>query len=133
MSRGGKIALIVGLAVVLLIVVGVILAVVLFVGVLSAPADVANNYVEALNEGDLSTAWGYLSKATQRDETRSGFDAKMEDFKGEIESYNTRGIEVSNGKAEITMDITLQSGEKGTWDMYLIKEGDDWKIQRVRY
>ena len=131
MSRGGKIAIIVGISAVVLIMVVVGVAIFLVIGAISAPADVANNYMMALNDGDLSTAWGYISADTQKEETKSGFISEKEDFKGEIKSYNTSGIEVSNGKAQIEMDIEFQDGEKATWNMYLVKENGEWRIENI--
>ncbi|MCG2795439.1 MAG: DUF4878 domain-containing protein [Actinomycetia bacterium] len=131
MSRGGKIALIVGISAVVLILVVVGVAVFLVIGAITAPADVANNYVQALNDGDLSTAWGYISADTQKEETRSDFISEKEDFKGKIESYNTSGIEVSNGHAQVTMDIEYSDGEKVNWNMYLVKENGEWKLQNI--
>ena len=131
MSRGGKIAIIIGISAVVLIAVVIGVAVFLVIGAISAPADVANNYMMALNDGDLSTAWGYISADTQKEETRSGFVSDKESFKGEIESYNTSGIQVSNGNAEVTMDIDFEDGKEATWEISLVKENGEWKIDSV--
>ena len=106
-------------------------AVFLVIGAITAPADVANNYMMALNDGDTSTAWGYISADTQKEESRSEFISDKEYFKGKIESYNTSGIQVSNGKAEIRMDIDFEDGEKATWEISLIKENGEWKIDAI--
>lgn len=127
-SKGAKIALIVGISTVVLVIAVIVVVAVLLIGALSAPADVANNYVLALNDGDLSTAWGYLSSEAQEEETRSGFNSGKKNFEGEIESYNTGSIEISNGNAQIVMDITFKDGEEDTWDMTLVKENGEWKI-----
>lgn len=131
MSRGGKIALIVGISAVVLILAIIGVAVFLFIGAITAPADVANNYMMALNDGDLSNAWGYLSEDAKKVETRSDFISEKEYFKGEIESYNTSGIEVSNGHTQVTMDIKYRGGERDTWNMYLVKENGEWRIENI--
>ena len=131
MSRGGKIALIVGISAVVLILAIIGIAVFLVIGAITAPADVANNYMMALNDGELSTAWGYISADTQKEESRSDFISEKENFKGKIESYNTSGVQVSNGKAEIEMDIEFEDGEKATWEIFLVKENGEWKIDSI--
>ena len=131
MSRGGKIALLIGILAVVLIVAVIGVAVFLVIGAITAPADVANNYLQALDDGDLSTAWGYLSKDAKKVEMRSDFISEKEFFKGEIESYNTSGIEVSNGNAQVTMDIKYRGGERDTWNMYLVKENGEWRIENI--
>ena len=132
MSRGGKIAIIVGISAVGLIMVVVGVAIFLVVGAVTAPADVANSYVKALNDGDLSTAWSYVSKDAQDEGTRSGFNSEKEYFKGMIESYNTSSIEVSSNDAEVMMDIEYRDGERDTWSMRLVKENGEWKIGNIR-
>jgi len=93
---------------------------------------VANNYVKALNSGDLATAWTYISSATQKEETRSGFDSKVGALKGRLSKWNTSSVKVeSGGQATIVMDLTLTGGTKTTWDMYLVKENGEWKIAQV--
>lgn len=129
MSRGGKIAIIVGISAVVLIMVVVGVAIFLLIGAITAPADVANNYMMALNDGDLSTAWGYLSREAQKDETRATFNSEKEYFEGKIESYDTSSIEVSNGNAMVMMDIEYSDGQTDTWSMYLVKENGEWKLQ----
>jgi hypothetical protein len=132
MSRGAKIALILGGCAIVLIIIAVVLAVVFFAGVITAPADAANNYVKALNSGDLSTAWTYISSATQKEETRSGFDSKVGALKGQIKTWNVSSVNVqSGGQATIVMDLTLTDGTKITWDITLVKENDEWKIAQV--
>ena len=131
MSRGGKIALIIGILAVVLIMAVIGVAVFLVIGAITAPADVANSYLQALNDGDLSTAWDYLSEDAKKVETRSDFNSEKEYFKGEIKSYNTSGIEVSNGNAQVTMDIKFRDGESDTWNMHLVKEDGGWRIKNI--
>jgi Domain of unknown function (DUF4878) len=132
LSRGAKIALILGASAIVLIIIAVVFGLIFFVGVIGAPADVANNYVKALNSGDLATAWTYISSATQKEETRSGFDSKVGALKGRLSKWNTSSVKVeSGGQATIVMDLTLTGGTKTTWDMYLVKENGEWKIAQV--
>jgi len=117
-----------------LIVLAVVFGVVFFANVIGEPADVANNYVRAVNAGDLDTAWSYLSTATQREETRSGFDSKLGDLKGAISRWNTSNINVDmtgSGRATIVMNLALRDGSSAAWDMTLVKQNGNWKIRAV--
>lgn len=131
MSKGLKTGLIIGAVILVLIIAGVVIAAVALVNFVTAPADVANSYVEAVNEGNLEEAWGYLTPSTQREETRSGFTEKLEPLEGEISSYNTRRIDIRTSGAYIVMDLTFTDGSRATWDMRLIKQSGDWKIAQV--
>lgn len=131
MPRGAKIAIIAGAIALVLVAVIVILLVFLFINVVSKPADIANSYMKALDSGQFSEAFGYLAETTQSEETRSGFESKVRQFEGEIASYNTSSISIRNSAAEITMDITLNDGDSGTWYMYLTKEDGEWRLLSV--
>jgi len=129
LSTGAKIALVLCACAVFLI---IVLGVIFFVGAIGAPTKVANNYVKALNSGDLSTAWNYISSSTQKVNTRSGFDSKMRKLKNDISKWNTSNFKVqTGGRTTIVMDLTHANGTKVTWDMYLVKENGEWKIARV--
>jgi hypothetical protein len=131
LSRGAKVAIIASSVVIVLVIVFVVLFAVILVGVLSKPADVANGYMEALKKGELDKAWAYLSDEARSEETRASFENKVSDLEGEIESYNTGEIKVSNGRARVVMDISLKNAEKGSWDMLLVEDDGEWKIRGV--
>ncbi len=131
MSKGAKLAIWLGVLTVVLIVVAVVLLVVFVVNVVSGPADASNAYVKALNEGDMSTAWSYISTGTQNDEGRSGFESKVGIFEGEISTWNTGSIQIDNSTARVVMDLEFKDGSDATWDMYLVKEDGEWKIEQV--
>lgn len=132
LPRGAKIAIIIGAVVVVLIAIAVVVAVVFFVDVISGPADVANGYVRAINEGQLVTAWNYLAEQTKQEESRTDFDANMKELEGNIKTWFTSSINVgTGGRAYVKMDITSSASEKTTWYMYLVKERDTWKIRTV--
>ena len=117
-----------------LIVLAVVFGIVFFANVISAPADVANNYVKAVNAGELDTAWSYLSTATRKEETMSGFDSKLGDLKGAISKWNTSNINVDmtgSGRATIVMNLALRDGSSAAWDMTLVKHNGNWKIRAV--
>jgi Tfp pilus assembly protein PilE len=136
MSRGLKVGLVIALCLIALIVVGIVVGVFAFVKVVSAPADAANSYVKALNEGNLSQAYSDLSAKTQKTETRAGFEKKFSVLKDSISKYNTSSINVgtSGGQttAKVVMQLSLTGGSKATWDMALVKENGKWKIQAIR-
>lgn len=127
--KGAKIAIIAFVVILLLIggVVGIGLA--FFWGAITAPADVANKYIEAVNNGDLDTAWRLLSSQAKKEEGRSGFEGKVENLEGQIETWNVKSVQVENNNASLIIDLKGKTGEKVTWEMELVKEGGDWKIQ----
>jgi hypothetical protein len=132
MSRGLKIGLIVAACVVALGIVAIVLGVVFVISVVTGPADTANNYTRALNNGEIALAYSYLSSATKASETLAGFREKEKDVKGAIKKYNTSNIEVrTGGTARVLMQLTLTDGSRVDWDMQLVKENDKWKVQAV--
>ena len=132
MPRGAKIALILAVSAIVLIIVAVALFVVFFANVITAPADVANNYVKAVNVRDLSTAWSYLTTRTQNQEGRLGFDTKLSPLKGTIRKWFTTSVNVeTGGVSKIVMSLTFTDGTKTSWDMTLTKVGGKWKIDQV--
>ena len=132
MPRGAKIALILVASAIVIIILAVALFVVLFANVITAPADVANNYVKAVNAGNISTAWSYLTTRTKNQEGRLGFQVKFSPFKGNISKWYTTSVNVeTGGVSKIVMSITFTDGTKTTWDMTLNKVGGKWKIDQV--
>ncbi len=132
MPRGLKVGLIISLVVVLLVVVGIVVGVLALVKVVSAPADVANSYVRAINAGNMNEAYSYLSTYTRSTESLSGFKSKLGPFEGNISKYNTQSVNVrSGGTAIVEMDLAFSDGSSDTWKMKLVKEGGKWKIQAV--
>ena len=132
MPRGAKIALILAVSAIVLIILAVALSVVFFANVITAPADVANNYVKAVNVRDLSTAWSYLTTRTQNQEGRLGFDTKLSPLKGTIRKWFTTSVNVeTGGVSKIVMSLTFTDGTKTSWDMTLTKVGGKWKIDQV--
>lgn len=131
MSRGAKIALILSVSAIVLMILAVVLIAVFLVNVVTAPADVANNYMKALNTGDISTAWSYLTTRTQNKETRKGFDLKAASLKGSISKWDTSIVSNQNDEAKIIMNITGTDGSHHAWDMTLIKQDGKWKVDQV--
>ncbi len=132
LAKGAKIAIILAVSAIVLIILAVVLFVVFFANIITAPADVANNYVKAVNAGDLSTAWSYLTTSTQKQETRLGFKSKSVHSK-EISANGTpQASTLQTGDvSKIVMSVTFTDGTKTTWDMTLIKVGGKWKIDQV--
>lgn len=132
LATGAKVAIILGIAVVVLIVLALVFFVIFFANVITGPADVSNEYVRALDEGEMSTAWSLLASETQQEEGRAGFEEKVKALEGKIDKWYTTDVNVeSGGRAKVVMDITLSGGDKVTWDMYLVKEEGEWKIRQV--
>lgn len=132
MPRGLKAGLIISLVLVLLIVAGIVVGVLALVKVVSAPADVANSYVRAVNAGNMEEAYSYRSAQARRTEGLSGFKSELGPLEGNIAKYNTRSINVrGGGTASVEMDLSFSDGSRNTWKMDLVKEGGKWKIQTV--
>jgi len=131
MGKGCMIAIVVSLVMIVLIVAAVIIIGSVVFKAITAPADVANNYVRSINEGNLTAAFADLTAQTQKNETQAGFEKNMSTFKGNISKWFTSSINVNNGRATIVMDITFTDGSKATWDMTLIKEDGKYKILNV--
>jgi len=133
MSRGLKIGLIIALIVIVLIVIGVVVGVFAFVKVISGPADAANNFVKALDQGNISEAYSMLTPATQKEATKAGFTAQFSKYKGHIKKYFTSNINVrTGGTSTVVMDITYTDNTTDTWNMGLLKLSGVWKIQSIR-
>jgi hypothetical protein len=132
MSRGLKIGLIIALIIIVLIVVGIVVGVFAFVKVISGPADAANNFVKALNNGNITEAYNMLTPTTQKDATRAGFATQFGKFKGNIKKYFTSNINVTSKGATVKMDITYSDNSTDTWSMGLLKLSGVWKIQSIR-
>lgn len=128
LPKGAKVAIIAAVVIVVLIAGIIGLGVAFFWNAITAPADVANDYVEAVNEGNLSTAWDYLSSEAQDEEGRAGFEEKVGDLEGQIETWNVRSVNVKNNRASVIVDLEGKGGEEATWNMELVKEEGDWKI-----
>lgn len=137
MSKGLKIFLVIAACVVLLIIVGIVVGAIFIVKVVSAPADVSNNYVKAINEGNLTLAYSYLAASTRKGETLSGFRSKLSPLSGHISKYNTSSASISaqTGRpstAQVVMNLSFDDGSKATWDMNLAQENGHWKILSVK-
>jgi hypothetical protein len=131
MPRGAKIALILSLSAIVLIVLAVVLFA-LIVGIkITPPTTVANNYVKAVNDGDLSTAFDYLTERTQKKEGRLGFQLGNTLLEGSIKEWSPASTVENGSVTKIAMSITKKSGSKTIWDMTLVKTGGEWKIDKV--
>lgn len=134
-SRGLKIALIITGVIVVLLGACAVTGVFIFWKYISAPADVANDYVKAVNEGNLDEAYEMLSRQAKANLSLSEFKSNNEPLQGKIEKWNTSQINVeSTGDgsiARVQMDVSLTDGSKITWDMFLIKQDGVWKMDTL--
>jgi uncharacterized membrane protein YvbJ len=131
MSRGAKIAVILSACAIALIILVVVVIAVFAVKTVTAPADTANHYIKALNTGDVSTAWSYLTTRTQNQETRQGFESKVASLKGSISNWDTSVVSVQDGEAKVIINVTGTDGSHHGWDILLIKQGGEWKVDRI--
>ena len=128
LPTGAVIAIIAGCVTVIIIVLLVVLLSISVVDVFKKPADVANAYIKALSAGDLETAWDYLSARTQAEKGRATFESDVRGLEGRIRKWNTRGIQLRDHQAQITLDVEFKSGEEATVYVYLVKEADEWRV-----
>jgi predicted PurR-regulated permease PerM len=131
MSRGAKIALILSLCAIVLIILVVVVIAVFVVNTVTAPADAANTYIKALNAGDISTAWSYLTTRTQNQETRQGFESKVAQLKGSVSNWDTSVVSIQNGEAKVIINVTGTDGSHHGWDIVLKKQGGKWKVDQI--
>jgi hypothetical protein len=129
LPRGAKLAIIAGCVTVIIILVVVVLLSFSFVEIFKKPVDVANAYIKASSSGDLETAWSYLSAGTKTKKGKATFESDVRDLEGQIKTWNTRGVQIINNRAQITMDVEFKNGEQGTLYVYLVKEAGKWKVR----
>ncbi|MBN2168116.1 MAG: zinc ribbon domain-containing protein [Actinobacteria bacterium] len=133
LPRGAKIAIIAGLIIVLLIGGTIAVGVLVVWNVVTGPADAANAFVEAVNEGDLSTAYKYFSSEAQKEEEKSDFDEQFKVLENELDTWNTTSVNVENNTAKVMMDLKSKDGEEATWEMNLVKQDGEWKILNIYF
>ncbi len=130
-KKGCVIALLITLVVLL---VGAGLAVSLGIWVfktVKGPVDTTNKYIEAINGGDLETAWNLLYSASpkKRDYTKEEFDAKVvKPNVNYLSTWNAYSSSISDDHAQVKAKMTPRTEASFEVVFDLRKEGGEWKI-----
>ncbi len=100
----------------------------LLVGEITEPIDRTNEFINAVNAGDVDTAYDLLAPGTTT-------KAKLEDFVDEhrnsTKSHFAYASSINNDKAEVTVTFTDKDGYEYDEDFQLRKEDGEWKITYV--
>ncbi len=124
--------IIIGACVILLVIAAIVVGIVMLVNVVTGPADAANKYVSAINDGNFNEAYSYLTDSTQGTLSLSDFKEKVGELEGKIEKYNTQSISMQGTTfAKVVMKLRYSDGSRASWDMTLVKQNDKWKIQAI--
>ncbi|MEW6554836.1 MAG: zinc ribbon domain-containing protein [Actinomycetota bacterium] len=125
-----KIAIIVGLIVILVIGTGIALLAVFVFTTVKAPVDVTNRYIEAINDGDAEEAWDLLHPDSPFRETftLSTFESQVVDGNVRLTTWDANEVEVKDSRATVGVDMENVDGEEFRVDFELRKDGGDWKI-----
>lgn len=134
-ASGWKIAIIVGLAFILLLAVGGTLLGIFIWGAVKAPVDVTNRYIEAINEGDAAEAWDLLHPDSPFRElyTLSSFESDVVESNVKLAAWNANEVEVVDSRATVGVDMELEGGEEFRIDFELRKDGSEWRIYDYSY
>ena len=96
-----------------------------------APVDVANRYIEAINDGDAQEAWDLLhSNSPFKDEyTLSSFKSDVvQPSAGTLKTWNANEVNVNDSRARVRVDMEFTDGSDFRVAFELRKDGDDWRI-----
>ena len=129
-GSGWKIALVIGLIVVLVIGVGIALLAVFVFSTVKAPVDVTNRYIEAVNDGDAEEAWSLLHPGSPFKETYtlSTFESQVVDGNVRLTTWDANEVEVNDSRASVGVKMEDINGDEFRVDFELRKDGDEWKI-----
>lgn len=133
MPKAAWIAIIAGVIIIVIALVIVGVVVTFFVSEIAKPANVANEFMKDIENGNAQAAWNLMSPRGKEGQARSDFLSTIEPAKGMISSYNTSAINVKNSDATVTMNIKFTDDSPGTWYFSLAKQNGKWRIESVRF
>ncbi len=120
----------------IVVVVAAVILLTLFIGTVKAPVDVTNKYIEAVNMGNATEAWGFLHPAS-RFKTGYSFDQYTEQVvnrsSGFLTKWNAHHVTVSNSNALVEVYITFKNAKKETIEFALKKTNGKWLIYDYAY
>jgi hypothetical protein len=134
-GSGWKIAIIVGLVVILVMVAaGALLAVFVFKTV-KAPVDVTNSYIEAVNDGNAGEAWVLLHPDSRfkKEYTLGTFESEVVDMNIGLRTWNANEVDVKDSRATVGVDMEDVNGDEFRVIFDVRKDGDEWKIYDYAY
>jgi flagellar basal body-associated protein FliL len=129
-----KIAIIIGLIVVLVIGTGVALLAVFVFKTVKAPVDVTNRYIEAINDGDAEEAWSLLHPDSPFKDTYtlSTFETEVVEA-GKLRTWDANDVEVNDSRATVGVDMEDTGGNEFRIVFDVRKDGDEWRIYDYAY
>ena len=95
-----------------------------------APVDATNNFIEAVNDGNAREAWDLLHPDSPFKEEfdLSSFEAEIIATSTSLKTWDANEVEVTNGRAEVRVDMEDSDGYEFEIVFDLRKDGGDWKI-----
>ena len=113
-------------------IVAVIVFTVLF-KVTSEPADVVNQYLSALRNGDVEKANSHCSKAFRQNTNLQGFRTflNQNQLLMKATEFSTSNREIANGVANLKGTLKCADGSSVKAEFQLVQEGKAWKIQSI--
>lgn len=129
-GSGWKIAIVIGIVVILVIgAAAAFLALFVFKAV-KAPVDATNSFIEAVNDGNAQAAWDLLHPDSPLKEefTLSSFASEIVATSVKLATWDANEVEVSNGRAQVTVDMTDSDGTEFELVFDLRKDSGDWKV-----
>jgi hypothetical protein len=134
-GSGWKIAIIVGLIIILVIGAGVALLAVFVFNTVKAPVDVTNRYIEAINDGDAEEAWSLLHPDSpfKEEYTLSTFESEVVEASMGLRTWDANDVEVENSRATVGVDMEDSGGDEFRVIFDVRKAGDEWMIYDYAY
>jgi len=129
-GSGWKVAIVIGIIVILLIGAAVTFLALFVFNAVKAPVDATNRYIEAVNDGDAQEAWSLLhpSSPIKQEFTLSTFESEIVDTSIKLETWNANEVNVENSRATVNVDMEDTDGAEFRVTFDLRKDGDDWKV-----
>lgn len=130
-GKGCKIALVIGLIVLLIVGAGAAVLVLLVFKAVKEPVDVTNRYIEAVNDGEAREAWELLHPDSRfkQDLDLGSFEREIvETSASTLRTWNANEVEVSGSRARVEVDIEYTDGEESTVVFELRKSDGDWLV-----
>ena len=89
--------------------------------------DAGNAYLQAIKDGD------YAGAAAMETDTFRNSDGSAEDLsvifgENKPDSWNINSFNIQNSNGTASGTMTDQAGQTRNIEIYMVKEGDDWKI-----
>jgi hypothetical protein len=133
LAIGAVLVLVVGI----LVVVGAIAGGIWFQNQVSDPSSTALDFYSALHQQDYPRAYGYFADNSKGQLSQDAFTKQFGDYdsvSGIVDSYFVDGNTRINGnRAVVKVDVVRRANpdQAQVQTVYLVKQGNDWRIQRI--